>query len=191
MLDFCFDKICQCLPLGMKIHKVCVVTLLFFLPVISFAQATPDTGRINFIKAQFASINSHISTYKKVHRDDMGQSTEGGEAMAYFDGKDLKKIVSTMYGETGKGTSEYYFCNKKLIFYYAVTYRYNKPMNVDGGGKIASTYEDRYYFDGNNIFKYINKPQKAISVKELDKEAKEDLAEAARLVKLVSSKTKY
>jgi hypothetical protein len=172
----------------MKDLKALMVFLMLVLPVIASAQTAPDTVKINFIKTQFADINKHSSTYRKVYRDDMGQSTEGGEATAYFDGKELKKIVSTMYGETGKGTSEYYFYNNKLIFYYEIIYRYNMPFYIHGGGKITSVYATRYYFDNSTIIKYLYKPKKTLSAKELDKEAKEDVQEANRLIKLIHDK---
>ena|ERR1700744_2102767 len=172
----------------MKSLKICLVLLLACFPVLLSAQAKPDTSKINFIKAQFVDVNSHISTYKTVHRNDMGLTTEGGEATAYFDGNDLKKILSVFYGETGRVTLEYYFQNGKLIFFYKIDYFYNWPFNVAGGGKIVSTTEGRYYFDGSNIIKYINKPQKALSATSLNKEAKEDLTEVARLVKLINNK---
>jgi hypothetical protein len=175
----------------MKVLKVLTLFLAIALPLSVFSQAKQDTAKINVIKKQFAYINGHISSYKKVHRNNMGQSTEGGAAMAYFDGSDLKKIVSTMYGETGKGIREYYFDNKKLIFCYDVIYRYNRPINVDGGGKIAHTYETRYYFDGDKILKYLKGQQKDPNAEPQDKDVKETLEEVERLVKLIHSKNEY
>src|ERR1700754_2437260 len=100
------------------IFKNIITLLLLLLPF--FASAQSDTAKINFIKAQYADINSHLKSYRKVAKEDTAETTEGNEVLLYFNGSEIRKIQATYYGETGKAVDEYYFNEKKLIFYYRV-----------------------------------------------------------------------
>jgi hypothetical protein len=168
----------------MKNLRNAFITLLLLMPAVLFAQNAGYVNKIDFIKAQFSTINNNIRYYKKVVRDDAGQTTEGGEATGYFKDGEIKKITTIYYGETGKASEEYYFFDKKLIFYYSFTQRYEKPFYI-GKVKIVSKNEDRYYFDDGSIIKYINKPIKKIAPDELVKTASETQNDVKRLLTLL------
>jgi hypothetical protein len=123
-----------------------------------YGQNTVDTAKISFIKTQFAEINKNLKSYKRIEKTDTAETTEGNGVLLYYKGSEIKKIAATYYGETGKALQEYYFFNKKLIFCYCVDYHYNKPFDVKGGGKIASTTEERFYLDNDKILMVKKRP---------------------------------
>ena len=53
--------------------------------------------------------------------------------------------------------------------------------------KVKSITEDRYYFDGDNIIKYSNKPAKTIQARDLKKEAAFYVKEIPRMEKLINN----
>jgi hypothetical protein len=186
--DSGFDKIFALvyffqLNLSMKtFHKVCITFVMALYALSVFARN--DTAKINFIKVQFAEINNNLYSYKKVVKTDTAETTEGNEILLFFSGSEIKKIRATYYGETGKNISEYYFFNKKLIFYYLTEYNYKVPINVNPSGKIASTKEKRYYFYDGKIFLIKLNPKEAISQSEFEKFKIETQKESNRLLHL-------
>jgi len=163
-------------------HRSFTLTLLMIsLSVFSYGQATVDTAKISFIKSQFAEINKNLKSYKKVEKTDTIESTEGNEVLLYYKGNEIKKVAVTYYGETGKAIQEYYFFDKKLIFCYCVDYHYNRPFTVKGGGKIASTTEERFYLDNGKILLVKKRPLTSEYFSEFPYDPKQ---EARRLIKL-------
>jgi hypothetical protein len=147
----------------------------------SYAQKPIDTAKINFIKTQYAEINKSLKSYKKIEKTDTVESTEGNQVLIYYKGGEIKKIAVTYYGETGKALQEYYFFDKRLIFCYCVDYHYNKPFDVTGGGKIASTTEERFYLDNDKILMVKKRPSKSEYFSEFPTDPKQ---EAKRLLNL-------
>lgn len=122
-----------------------------------------DTSKIiSEIKRQYAEINAKTASYNKVEKNLFGQSTEGGNSIAYFDKVGLRKIVTTHYGETGKAVIEYYFNQTGLFFALKSEYFYNRPINEENT-TIALLEENRYYFYNNILFKWLDKNKKSIS----------------------------
>lgn len=85
-----------------------------------------------------------------------GFSLEGGQLIAYLDGPAVVKLVVTHYGEMGRTSEEYYYSNGKLIFVFEKVSHYNKPMS----GKVIRTVENRYYFDNDQMIRWIDENQK-------------------------------
>jgi len=119
-----------------------------------------DSMKINFVKAQYAEINNNLAAYKHVVKEDTAKTTEGNEVTEYFKGDEIRKIKVWYYGETGKAIFEYYFFNKKLIFFYTADYGYDKPIYVNRNVKVTSVKEKRYYFNGGKIFTVKYNPPK-------------------------------
>lgn len=138
-----------------------------------YTSSTDTLQLINAIKKEYAEINSKTAAYDKVEKDVFGQSAEGGIIIAYYDNKDLKKVITTFYGETGKAVTEYYFNKDGLFFAFNIKYFYDKPMYIEGS-KIASTEENRYYFLKNQLLKWLDKNKKSVNPnsKEYQDEAK-------------------
>jgi hypothetical protein len=164
-------------------YKYSIILLFTCPPFLVFAQS--DTAKINFIKAQYANINASLKFDKKVEKEDTSETTEGNEITLYLKGDTIKKISAIYYGETGKTLQEYYFFSKKLIFYYFEEDRYDMPVNAKNGGvKVASKKEKRYYFNDRKIFLIKSNPKETVSPTEITKLSAETEKEASRLMRL-------
>jgi hypothetical protein len=106
-----------------------------------------------------------------------GYSTEGGRANAYVDAEGYIQMLQVeLYGESGKMSAQYYYRHASLIFVYYVFHRYNVPyyMTPEKAKKIGSEAfdhkktkieEDRYYFDGGKMIRWLNKEDKEVDIK--------------------------
>ena len=70
------------------------------------------------------------------------------------------KLVVNHYGEMGSTLEEYYYSDSKLIFVFEKVSHYNKPMS----GKVVRTVENRYYFDNENLIRWIDEKGKQSEV---------------------------
>lgn len=122
-------------------------------------QAEKPADPVRTIRQRFTTINQGIRRYKKVKKELSGFSAEGGELIAYLDGRAIVKIVATYYGETGRTLEEYYYWNGELIFVLRKELTYDKPLS----GKVVRTKEDRFYFDHRTLIKWIDQEGKQIS----------------------------
>ncbi len=114
---------------------------------------------IETIRQHYAQINRNSPNYRKVKKNLSGFSAEGGEMIAYFHGPTVMKISATFFGETGKATEEYYYWDGKLIFVFRTDSRYSKPLS----GKVVSTTEDRFYFSGDKMIRWIEQNGKEVA----------------------------
>ena len=133
-----------------------LVLSALFTSVVIKAQS-PDP--IQTIRRQYASINRNTAKYKKVKKDLMGFSAEGGELTAYFQGPSIVKITATFYGEMGRATDEFYYSDDKLIFIFRRQANYTAPLS----GKVVSTRENRYYFKDDKLIRWIDEDGKQVS----------------------------
>jgi hypothetical protein len=135
-----------------KTMTICFIAFLAFTGLTSKAtESLQAEDLITSIRRQYSAINKRAGRYKKTRKALSGFSLEGGQLVAYFDGPALAKIVATHYGEMGGTVEEYYFANGKLIFVFEKVLHYNKPMS----GKVVHTMENRYYFDNDNLIRWI------------------------------------
>jgi uncharacterized protein YacL (UPF0231 family) len=114
---------------------------------------------ITSIRQRYATINKNLSKYKAVKKELSGFSAEGGEMTAYFDGSSIVKIAATYYGESGRSFEEFYYWNDKLIFVFRKQQTYSKPMS----GKVVKTSEDRFYFNNDELIRWINEQAKQVA----------------------------
>lgn len=132
----------------------------YFSKSVASFKTTPSTlnidtiAIINKIKLDFKKINANQKHYKKKNRDIFGLSAEGGEAISYYNGVELKKIQCVLFGEMGKAETDYYFNNNQLFFVYKKSYLYDKPMNIKNF-KIKKMEENRYYINDKSIIKWL------------------------------------
>ena len=167
------------------LHKTLLAFIFLIMPFGVFSQNSNDTVKINFIKTQFARINNNLKSFKKVTKEDILESTEGNEVTLYYDRDTIKKVSAEYMGEMGKDLEEYYFSNKKLIFYYAVKTRYKQPIYLSPGKVlIAAKDEKRYYFNDDTIFLIKLSPKQLVSQSDYKKLSAETRKEAYRLMRL-------
>jgi hypothetical protein len=139
-------------------------------------------------KSRYAHISRNLPRYRVVKRE-LYESTEGGELFAYFDGKNLRRIIATYYGETGNARYEYSFQSGTLFFARRTEERYIEPLFYDQPtvkpGTVRRRTDERFYFSGGKLFR------RAVEVHEAKKplrsfvskgETPKDKSEAARVL---------
>ena len=82
------------------------------------------------IRKNYHEVNS-IDSWTRTIKIDLDESTEGGEAVYFFTGNALRKIIAKLYGETFQQINEYYLLNGKLSFVFEKQLKYNRPMYYD------------------------------------------------------------
>ena len=142
----------------MKRISVAVVIVLFGV-LASYEAKAQDPDAIQAIRQQYAAINRGAAKYKKVKKELLGFSAEGGELVAYFSGPSIVKITATFYGEMGRATDEFYYSNDKLIFVFRKHSHYGAPLS----GKVVRTTENRYYFKDDKLIRWIGEDGKQVS----------------------------
>lgn len=152
---------------------------------ITYELKAQDTNALVFkIRGHYSQINSGLKKYRKVKKDAVGFSLEGGEMTAYFSGKELKKISAVFYGEMHRTNVDYYFNEGKLIFIFQSRGNYNKPMS----GKIVSREEDRFYFNEDALVKWQSgKKDRGLDEEEAKEMEKQLLEDTRKLVQIASS----
>ncbi len=110
-----------------------------------------DPGAIARIRALFAEIEREAPTYRRTTHDVWNFSLEGGELEGFYRGRELRKLRATLYGETWRGTEEYYFSGGRPVFIYVVHGRYDERMS----GRVQHRIEHRYYFDGGRLVRLV------------------------------------
>ena len=108
--------------------------------------------------------------------DIMDESTEGGQATAFYDGSNLKLIEEIWFGETGKRKIEYYFDSGQLFFALDIDYDYNRPIYWDSlsakesndsevfDAKKTIVKEDRYYFSNKKLIRWLDNNKKEVDL---------------------------
>ena len=140
--------------------RLSLVAVIFLLGCSAFLQtkAQPQDP-IQAIRQQYANINRKAAKYRKVKKELLGFSAEGGELVAYFSGPSIVKISATFYGEMGRATDEFYYWNDKLIFAFRKHSHYRTPLS----GKVVRITENRYYFKDDKLLRWIGEDGKQVS----------------------------
>lgn len=149
--------------------------LLISIPFISYAQS--KDSMINYVKVKYQHINQNASSFTIKTIDTLEEeSTEGGTLTGYYDGKNLKLMRITYYGETGKNIIEYFFDNDKVFFAFEKKFTYNRPIYWDkkhmeehGDSAVfdpskSVITEDRYYFYNEKLFRWVDQNHKEVDL---------------------------
>lgn len=126
----------------MKTLALVCICLLFITPGV-FAQSSKT--RVQEIKQLTDHIRNNLADYDTVTSDIWGESTEGGHAIAYYNGNQLRYIETTHYAETGKTNAQYFFDKGQLVFAVKKDAHYNRPIYYDK--KRAEEDGDTEFFD--------------------------------------------
>ena len=130
-----------------------LLAIVLLAPVGSAPAKNGDEQRaVSVIRQRYAAINKELAKYKAVKKELVGFSTEGGELTAYFEGPRLRKIVARFQGESGRALEEYYYWDDELQFVYRKDDTYTEPMS----GKVASSDETRFYFEGRKLIRWLD-----------------------------------
>jgi hypothetical protein len=118
------------------------------------AQVSATSGSpaaIGHIREQYAQIQREAPGYRRTTHELVDFSLEGGELHGFYRGRELRKLAAQLYGESWRGTEEFYFADGRLIFIHVVHQRYDEPLS----GRVVSTIENRYYFDGGRLIRHV------------------------------------
>ena len=140
--------------------RISVIVVIVLFGVLASSEAKPQgPDPILTIRQQYVAINRNAAKYKKVKKELLGFSAEGGELVAYLRGPSIVKISATFYGEMGRATDEFYYSNDKLIFVFRRHSHYRAPLS----GKVVRITENRYYFKGDKLIRWIGEGGKQVS----------------------------
>lgn len=137
-----------------------VLFLINNINVFCYAQTyKKNDDIINIIREKYVKINSQIKNYSKKKILLYDEATEGSELTAYYDDKELKKIMKWSYGETEKEFTEYYYADNKFFFVYSKRYIYELKQDENNiypdREKIATIEENRWYFSNQKLIRWI------------------------------------
>ena len=139
-----------------RVLAIAALTVFTFQSGALFGQTTDP---IPSIRQRYAAINKSLAKYRKVRKDLAGFSAEGGQLVAYFKGQSIMKIAATYYGEGGRTVEEYFYWEDKLIFAFRKDLKYSRPLS----GKVVSTEENRFYFNGDELIMWIDGSGKEVA----------------------------
>jgi len=97
------------------------------------------TNEIQIFKNQIDSI---IKKIQPKHKNLMGYSTEGGEALFYIVNNDTLLVIASFYGEIGKAEERFYNKDNIPILYEKTMYIYETPINIDSMSEIDHIEKD-------------------------------------------------
>lgn len=119
------------------------------------AGANPiDTVKVvGAIKIQFAAIDSKRKLYTlyepKVKED-------GILLTGFYEGTVLKMINAIYYTESGRTESDMYVNETGIFFIYSKVFEYMSPLSVDPKGTTKSITENWYYFNNEEMIKWVS-----------------------------------
>ncbi|WP_109437654.1 hypothetical protein [Aquimarina sp. AU119] len=155
-------------------RTVTILTILFLGLGLLSAQSRESI--LKEIRSEYKLIRNNMASYIKKDIDIELNTTEGSYITAYLDHEDLKLIEVTEFGETGKNIIAYYFKDKKLFFAFNQRHKYNRPIYWDEkaakeieDGEVfdlskTKIIEDRYYFDNEKIFLWLDKNKNKVDL---------------------------
>jgi hypothetical protein len=150
--------------------RISVVTVIVLFGVLASDEGkAQDPDPIPAIRQQYAAINRKTAKYRKIKKELLGFSAEGGELVAYLSGPSIVKISATFYGEMGRANDEFYYSNDKLIFVFRRHSHYRAPLS----GKVGRITENRYYFKDDRLIRWIGEDGKQVSSASSEFAAKE------------------
>ena len=151
-----------------------ILLFLFFISNSLWAQNT-DSLRQK-ISEKYNYIRTNLSSFDTTTINILGESTEGGQGVAFYENSKLKMIQVIWFGETGRNMVEYYFDNGKLIFAFDQSFKYNRPIYWDEkkakefedkevfDPEKTTVKEDRYYFNNEILFLWLDNNKKKMDL---------------------------
>ncbi len=151
-----------------------ILTIMFLTNNFLFAQ--DNDLLVKDIRLKYTNIKENLNFYDTTMIEIWDESTEGGQAIAYYDKGQIKIIEVVWLGETGKRQIEYYFNDGKLIFAFDQDFDYNRPIywdeetakeNEDNEAfdpKKTIVQEDRYYFNDEKLFFWLDNDNKEVDL---------------------------
>ena len=106
--------------------KLLFVLLLVLTTACQQAPAATDASSAE----RQTAVDAYLTEYQFV-KQDLADSTEGGEVNFYMDGEQVQKIEALRMGEMGQSFEEYYFSDGELDSAVITKTTYNRPIYWD------------------------------------------------------------
>lgn len=147
------------------------MTALIAVLLVVAADGGAD-ARLEAIRERYRETERATLTRSEVPLDGCGG--EGGAMLVFRSGEVVRKVVLTRYGEMGRTETQLYFNDGRVEFVYVQATRYESTF-----GKVSSVAEDRFYFDGDELFAWVTGAARtAVPGKRLAARGKQLLAQA-------------
>jgi len=153
-----------------------IIPFLFFLFALQGVEAQSPDSWVKEIRSHYNTIRQDLHTYDTTMIEIWDESTEGGQATAFYEGSNLKLIEVVWLGETVKHSIGYYFDNDQLIFAFDQHFKYNRPIYWDkkkaaemGDDEVfdyekTTITEERYYFKEEQLFRWLDNDKKEVDL---------------------------
>ncbi len=113
-----------------------------------------DTVKIvGTIKAQFAAIDSKRKLYALY---EPRVKEDGILLTGFYEGTVLKMINTIYYTESSRTESDLYVNETGIFFIYSKVFEYMSPLSVDPKGTTKSITENWYYFNNEEMIKWVS-----------------------------------
>lgn len=114
------------------------------------------------IRNKYQEINANRAAYRKVWADRLGETTEGGEVIGYFQKDTVMLIEECLYAEGGKSCTSIYYDHGAPAFIFLQMYKYNVPFYDSAFNmRLSEVTTDRSYFYKGKMIRWIN-PQNQV-----------------------------
>jgi hypothetical protein len=151
---------------GGKVRRIIIVLALIMINLqISYSDVKVNKGNekdinsiIKTIRKHYNDINSKFSTYDKKTVKLFDESTDGAKITGYYEKGELKKTIGWYYSEMWKSFEECYYVDNKVIFLYSKSVAYERSIYVEPV-KVIATEENRWYFNNEQLIKWISGSQ--------------------------------
>ncbi len=154
-----------------KMTRLIIISTIILLSS-NFLFGQDKYSLVKDIRLKYNEIRTNLDSYNTTKIQIWDESTEGGQATAYYNNGNLKLIEVVWLGETGKNQIEYYFSDGRLIFAFDQDFDYTRPIYWDkktakenGDNEVfdpkkTTVKEDRYYFDNEKLFLWLDNDKK-------------------------------
>jgi len=125
-----------------------------FLPFNAAAQNVPATveSRIALIREHYASVQSRLDEFRQ-ETTSYVEMPGGGEFSRWYDGDALRKLSVTFDADGFSARREFFFWDGLLFFVYTEDETF--PIWPDQDPKDFGKTENRYYFDGDVLLRWL------------------------------------
>lgn len=108
---------------------------------------------VGAIKIQFAAIDSKRKLYTLY---EPRVKEDGILLTGFYEGTVLKMINTIYYTESGRTESDMYVNETGIFFIYSKVFEYMSPLSVDPKGTTKSITENWYYFNNEEMIKWVS-----------------------------------
>lgn len=115
----------------------------------------PEAAVLEGIRQRYRATIERQRRFLQREVEVQGCGGEGAKLVAFLDGRRVRMLVLTRYGELGRLEREVHFFDGRVDFVYERALHYEGPL-----GKTTSVDEDRFYFSKGRLHLWTTGPSK-------------------------------